>query len=42
MKKIFTLIAMAAMAVSANAQDVYNAIVDGKLASEFAAVIAAT
>jgi len=38
MKKIFTLIAMAAMAVSANAQDVYNAIVDGKLASEFAAV----
>ena len=38
MKKIFTLISMAFMAMSANAQDVYNAIVDGKLASEFAAV----
>ena len=38
MKKIFTLISMAFMAMSANAQDVYNAIVDGKLAPEFAAV----
>ena len=38
MKKIFTLISMAFMAMSANAQDVYNAIVDGKLATEFAAV----
>ena len=38
MKKIFTLISMAVMAMSANAQDVYNAIVDGKLAPEFAAV----
>lgn len=38
MKKIFTLISMAFLAMSANAQDVYNAIVDGKLASEFAAV----
>jgi len=38
MKKIFTLISMAFMAMSANAQDVYNAIVDGKLAPEFSAV----
>ncbi|MBR1879299.1 MAG: hypothetical protein IJ804_00890 [Prevotella sp.] len=38
MKKIFTLIGMALVAVSVNAQDVYNAIVDGKLAPEFAAV----
>ena len=38
MKKIFTLISMAFVAMSMNAQDVYNAIVDGKLASEFAAV----
>lgn len=38
MKKIFTLACMAALAMSANAQDVYNAIVDGKLAPEFAAV----
>lgn len=38
MKKIFTLISMAFLAMSANAQDVYNAIVDGKLAPEFAAV----
>ena len=38
MKKIFTLISVALVAMSANAQDVYNAIVDGKLAPEFAAV----
>ena len=38
MKKIFTLISMAFLAMSANAQDVYNAIVDGKLNTEFAAV----
>jgi hypothetical protein len=38
MKKIFTLISMAFVAMSMNAQDVYNAIVDGKLAPEFAAV----
>ena len=38
MKKIFTLISMAFVAMSMNAQDVYNAIVDGKLATEFAAV----
>jgi len=38
MKKIFTLISMAFMAMSVNAQDVYDAIVDGKLAPEFAAV----
>ena len=38
MKKIFTLLAVALSAMSANAQDVYNAIVDGKLAPEFAAV----
>ena len=38
MKKIFTLISMAFLAMSANAQDVYNAIVDGKLAPEFAAI----
>ena len=38
MKKIFTLISMAVVAMSANAQDVYNAIRDGKLAPEFAAV----
>ena len=38
MKKTFTLIAVALCAITANAQDVYNAIVDGKLAPEFAAV----
>ena len=38
MKKIFTLISMAFVAMSVNAQDVYNAIVDGKLNTEFAAV----
>ncbi len=38
MKKIFTLFAVALCAFSANAQDVYNAIVDGKLAPEFSAV----
>ena len=38
MKKIFTLISMAFVAISVNAQDVYDAIVDGKLAPEFAAV----
>lgn len=38
MKKIFTLISVALVAMSANAQDVYNAIVDGKMAPEFAAV----
>ena len=38
MKKIFTLISMAFVTMSMNAQDVYNAIVDGKLAPEFAAV----
>ena len=38
MKKIFTLISMAIVAMSANAQNVYNPIVNGKLASEFAAV----
>lgn len=38
MKKLFTLVSMAFMAMSMNAQDVYDAIVDGKLASEFAAV----
>ncbi len=38
MKKIFTLVSMALCALTANAQDVYNAIVDGKLATEFAAV----
>ena len=38
MKKIFTLISMALVAMSVNAQDVYNAIVDGKLNTEFAAV----
>ena len=38
MKKIFTLICMALVAMSVNAQDVYDAIVDGKLAPEFAAV----
>ena len=38
MKKIFTPIAVALCAMSVNAQDVYNAIVDGKLAQEFAAV----
>ena len=41
MKKIFTLISMAIVAMSANAQDVYNAIVDGKLAPAFAAVAGA-
>ena len=38
MKKIYTLIAMALCTMTASAQDVYNAIVDGKLAPEFAAV----
>ena len=38
MKKIFTLISVALVAMSANAQDVYSAIVDGQLAPEFAAV----
>ena len=38
MKKIFTLISVALCTLTANAQDVYNAIVDGKLAPEFAAV----
>lgn len=38
MKKIFTLVAAALCAVSIQAQDVYDAIVDGKLAPEFAAV----
>ena len=38
MKKFFTLIAAASCAMTMNAQDVYNAIVDGKLAPEFAAV----
>ena len=39
MKKIFTLISMAFVAISVNAQDVYNAIVDGALAPEFAAIV---
>ena len=38
MKKFFTLASMALFAISMDAQDVYNAIADGKLASEFAAV----
>ena len=38
MKKIFTLISVALCSLTVNAQDVYNAIVDGKLAPEFAAV----
>ena len=38
MKQIFTLVGVTLCAMSANAQDVYNAIVDGKLATEFAAV----
>lgn len=38
MKKIFTLITMALVAMNMNAQDVYDAVVDGKLAPEFAAV----
>ncbi len=38
MKKIFTLISMALVAMNMNAQDVYDAVVDGKLAPEFAAV----
>ena len=38
MKQIFTLVCVAFCALTANAQDVYNAIVDGKLAPEFAAV----
>ena len=38
MKKFFTLASMALFAMSMDAQDVYNAIADGKLASEFAAV----
>lgn len=38
MKKIFTLMSMAFVAMSVSAQDVYNAIVDGKLNTEFAAV----
>lgn len=39
MKKFFTLVSMALFAMSMDAQDVYNAIADGKLASEFAAVV---
>jgi hypothetical protein len=38
MKKIFTLMSVAFCALTAQAQDVYNAIQDGKLAPEFAAV----
>ena len=38
MKKIFTLISMALVAMNMNAPDVYDAVVDGKLAPEFAAV----
>ena len=38
MKNFFTLVGVALFAMNANAQDVYNAIVDGKLAPEFAAV----
>ena len=38
MKKFFTLVSMALFAMNMDAQDVYNAIVDGKLAPEFAAV----
>ena len=38
MKKIFTFISMALVAMNMNAQDVYDAVVDGKLAPEFAAV----
>ena len=38
MKKIFTLMSVAFCALTAQAQDVYNAIVDGKLAPEFAAI----
>lgn len=38
MKKIFTLITMALVAMNINAQDVYDAAVDGKLTPEFAAV----
>ena len=32
MKKIFTLVGVTLMAMSANAQDIYESIVDGKLA----------
>ena len=42
MKKIFTLISMAFLAMSANAQDVYNAIVDGYMAPEFSSVVVCT
>ena len=38
MKKLFTLMSVAFCALTVQAQDVYNAIVDGKLAPEFAAV----
>ena len=38
MKKFFTLMSVAFCAMTVQAQDVYNAIVDGKLAPEFAAV----
>jgi len=38
MKKIFTLISVALCAMTAQAQDVYDAVVNGKLAPEFAAV----
>ena len=38
MKKFFTLMSAAFCAMTVQAQDVYNAIVDGKLAPEFAAV----
>lgn len=39
MKKIFTLISVALVAMSANAQEKYEAAPDNKLASEFAAVV---
>lgn len=39
MKKIFTLVCLVMCAVGVNAQDVYVACPDGKLASEFAAVV---
>jgi len=39
MKKIFTLVSVAAIAMSVNAQEVYVAAPEGVLASEFAAVI---
>ena len=39
MKKIFTLISLVCFAMGVSAQDVYVACPDGKLASEFAAVV---